>query len=153
MFTVSQLTSRVLVHRVDGKVLMLTGISLAGAGFLLATRLDASSPYLLVLACLLLVGTGNGLSVVSLTTAGLAGVPPQDAGAASGLVNVTQQLGGTVGVAVLVTVFGSASRHAGGSASHAFIVGAGSAFTASTLFLVAALVLVAAVVRSPRLAH
>ncbi len=153
VFAVSQVTSRVLVHKLDGKVLMLLGIALAGSGFLLATQLDATSPYGLVLASLMLFGTGNGLSFVSLTSAALAGVPVADAGAASGLVNVTQQLGGTLGVAVLVTVFGSASRHAatlGDDPGQAFVTGAVHAFAASAGFLLAAFVLVAAVVRSPR---
>ena len=47
-----------------------------------------------------------------LTTAGLAGVEPADAGAASGLVNVTQQVGAALGLAVLVTVLGAAAGHA-----------------------------------------
>ncbi len=59
----------------------------------------------------MLFGTGNGLAFVPLTTASLAGVAPEDAGAASGLVNVMQQVGGSLGLAVLVTVFGEASRH------------------------------------------
>ena len=46
-----------------------------------------------------------GISFVSLTTAGLAGVASSDAGAASGLINVMQQLGAALGLAVLVTVF------------------------------------------------
>jgi hypothetical protein len=87
-------------------------------------------------------------------------VAPQDAGAASGLVNVTQQLGGTLGVAVLVTVFGSASKYAAShpvsganplaQLNHVFVYGADHAFVAATLFLVAAIVLVAAAVRSPK---
>jgi hypothetical protein len=107
-----------------------------------------------------LFGAGNGLSFVTLTSAALAGVAPQDAGAASGLVNVTQQLGGTLGVAVLVTVFGSASKYAAShpvpganplaQLNHVFVYGADHAFVAATLFLVAALVLIAAVVRAPK---
>ena len=93
---------------------------------------------------------GNGLSFVSLTSAALAGVPAADAGAASGLINVTQQLGGTLGVAVLVTVFGSATRHAAGTPAEVFVHGADHAFAASVGFLVAAFLLVAAFVRSPK---
>jgi len=152
VFAVSQLTSKVLVHRVGGKVLMLTGITLAGGGFLLASTLSATSSYGTVLACLLLFGSGNGLSLITLTSAGLAGVPAADAGAASGLINVTQQLGGTLGVAILVTVFGAASRAASGTAAHRFVSGADHAFLASAAFLLAALALVAGLVRSPRVA-
>ncbi|MDQ1722014.1 MAG: hypothetical protein QOI26_1748, partial [Pseudonocardiales bacterium] len=112
VFFTSQLASRVLVHRVNGKLLMLVGVSLSALGLLVASQLSAGSSYLTVLGCLLLFGMGNGLSFLTLTSAALAGVAPADAGAASGLVNVTQQLGGTLGVAALVTVFGSASKHA-----------------------------------------
>ena len=154
----SQLTGKVLVHKVDGKVLMVTGIVSAGLGFLLLSRLSPTSPYLHVLASLLLVAVGNGLSIVPLTSAAIDRVAPADAGAASGLVNVTQQLGGTLGVAILVTVFGSAaagaSRLTGASAAdqaaHVFTVGAMHAFVAASLFLLAALALVVAAVRSPR---
>jgi EmrB/QacA subfamily drug resistance transporter len=157
VFLVSQLTSRVLIHRVHAKVLMVGGVALGVTGFALASGLDPSSSYGHVLASLLLFAVGNGLSFVPLTQAALEGVPAKDAGAASGLVNVTQQLGGTLGVAILVTVFGHFSRHAstllGGSAAaqaqHAFTVGASHAFMAAALFLVAALVLVAAGVRAP----
>ena len=57
-------------------------------------------------------GLGNGLAFVPLTTAALDGVEPADAGAASGLVNVMQQVGGSLGLAVLVTVFGTATQNA-----------------------------------------
>ena len=92
-----------------------------------------------------------------LTTAALDGVDPRDAGAASGLVNVMQQLGGSLGLAVLVTVFGSTSRdvasHPGAHESatalarHAFVAGADSAFWTATAMIAGALALVAAVIR------
>jgi EmrB/QacA subfamily drug resistance transporter len=160
VFALSQLASRVLVNRFSGKVLMLTGVTLSAIGLLLSSQLSADSAYPQIMAGLLLFGAGNGLSFVTLTSAALAGVAPQDAGAASGLINVTQQLGGTLGVAVLVTVFGSASKYAAGhqvpdaspfaQLNHVFVYGADHAFLASTLFLVAAIVLVAAVVRAPK---
>jgi hypothetical protein len=154
----SQLTSKVLVHKVNGKALMLGGITSAGAGFLLLTTLTPGSHYPTVIGSLLLVAVGNGLSIVPLTSAAIDRVAPGDAGAASGLVNVTQQLGGTLGVAILVTVFGSATAGAnrlatGGpaaQAAHVFTVGATSAFLAACVFLLAALALVAAAVQAPR---
>lgn len=150
VFLVSRVTSRVLVRKVDGKILMLIGTALGATGFLLATQLSGSSSYPHVLACLLLFAVGNGLSFVSLTSAALAGVPAADAGAASGLINVVQQLGGTLGVAVLVTVFGTATRHAAGTPAEVFVHGADHAFRASVVFLAAAFVLVATLVRSPK---
>ncbi|MDQ1742539.1 MAG: hypothetical protein QOE23_878 [Pseudonocardiales bacterium] len=154
VLTTSQFASRVLVQRVNGKLLMLTGVGLSALGLLVASRLSADSTYLTVLGCLLLFGMGNGLSFLTLTSAALAGVAPADAGAASGLVNVTQQLGGTVGVAALVTVFGSASKHAASNplagADQVFVYAADRAFTAAAVFLIAAIALVAVAVRAPR---
>jgi len=152
VFLSSQLTSRVLVNRVNQKTLMLAGIGLATLGLALASQLSVHSSYPTILASLLLFGAGNGISFVTLTAASLAGVAGPDAGAASGLLNVTQQLGGTVGVAVLVTVFGAAAKHADPLAgpAHAFVYAADWSFVAATLFLLAAMALVALAVRTPR---
>ena len=160
VFAISQLTTRRLSHLFNGKVLMLAGTTCAAAGFLLASTLGPTSSYGHVLACLLLFGTGNGMAFIPLTSAGLAGVPPQDAGAASGLVNVSQQLGGTLGVAILVTVFGTARHHAGrvagdaaAQAAHVFAYSADRAFIASAVFVLLAFGLVAGLVKSPRVAR
>jgi EmrB/QacA subfamily drug resistance transporter len=130
IFLGSQLASRVLVNRMSPKVLMVTGLTGAAFGLLLATQLQASSPYAQVLASLILIGIGMGISFVSLTTAGLAGVEPSDAGAASGLINVMQQLGAAVGLAVLVTVFDTATPSAR-SAGLSTAANAGSAARAA----------------------
>jgi EmrB/QacA subfamily drug resistance transporter len=163
VFLSSQLTSRVLISRVNAKLLMLVGIGLSTLGLAIASQLSAHSTYPSILISLLLFGMGNGLSFVTLTSASLAGVEGKDAGAASGLVNVSQQLGGTLGVAVLVTVFGSAAKHAAAhpllratarqQADHIFVYAADRAFVAGTLFLVAGFVLVALAVRTPRRAE
>jgi hypothetical protein len=58
------------------------------------------------------LGLGGGVSFVPLTTASLAGVRPEDSGAASSMVNVMQQVGGSLGLAVLVAVVGTVSRGA-----------------------------------------
>jgi hypothetical protein len=85
-------------------------------------------------------------------------VEAKDAGAASGLVNVMQQVGGAVGLAVLVTVFSSASRraahHVAGlsatdAANHVFVSAATDTFLVATLFL-AATWLLAAIALRPR---
>ena len=89
-----------------------------------------------------------------LTTAALAGVRAEDSGAASSMVNVTQQVGGALGLAILVTVFGAASRAPAGPARQAggtelarahehLVHGMASAFTVATLFDVCALLVMA----------
>ena len=57
---------------------------------------------------MMLLGLGIGTAFTPMTSFGIAGVEPRDAGAASGLVNVSQQMGGSVGLGVLVTVFAAA---------------------------------------------
>jgi MFS family permease len=164
VFLSSQLTSRVLVNRFPAKMLMITGTMCASLGLLVATQLHANTPYLLVLACLILLGTGMGISFVSLTTAGLAGVDRADAGAASGLINVMQQLGAALGLAVLVTVFDtvtpsarsaglSTAAHAGAAARTALVHGIDVTMAAGAGFALLALALVVLFVRSPARVH
>jgi EmrB/QacA subfamily drug resistance transporter len=105
VFLSSQLTSRVLMRRLPEKVVMMAGTLTAAAGLLLATQVGVATTYPQIVASLVLIGAGSGMTFVALTSASLADVEPAMAGAASGLVNVSQQLGAAVGLAVLVTVF------------------------------------------------
>ena len=85
--------------------------SLAAGGLSWLTLTDVHSTYLgSVLGPMLVFGLGMGMEFVSCTLMALSGVAPQEAGAASGLLNATQQVGGSLGLSILVTVFGTASR-------------------------------------------
>lgn len=154
LFAMSQLSARRLIERFGSKPLMVTGFSLSTLAMLLMTQLSASSSYLNVLLPVVLFGIGNGMAFVSLTSASLAGVRQEDAGAASGLVNVMQQTGGALGLAVLVSVFGSAGRVVAGrsatAARAAFVIGADHAFIASTLFVGATVLILAVAIRGRR---
>ena len=114
VFLASQLTGRVLVRRLPQKIVMMTRAPPAwSSGLLLATRHPGRRPpYGQIVVSMVLIGAGMGISFVSLTSASLADVAPEDAGAASGLVNVSQQLGGALGLAVLVTAFDAVTGHA-----------------------------------------
>ena len=159
VFLSSQLTSRFLMGRVPPKVLMLSGISLSTVSLLLSSHLHAGASYPQILLSLVLVGAGTGISLVSLTSASLTGVEPSDAGAASGLVNVAQQIGAALGVGVLVTVFGAVTHHAqfagtragtpgaGGHAQAVLIHGLDDAFTAAALFALVAFAVVVVIIR------
>jgi EmrB/QacA subfamily drug resistance transporter len=155
IFASSQLTTRVLVTRFASRWLSLVGLVLSTAGIAIDSRLSTGTSYAVILASLVLFGAGNGLSFVTLTSTAVSGVAPRDAGAASGLVNVMQQLGAALGVAVLVTVFGSATSHATTVSATAFTHGVDDAFTGAALFLLATLVLVATTSarRAPRVAR
>jgi hypothetical protein len=123
----------------------------------IASQLHANSTYLQALVTLVLLGVGSGVSLVSLTSASLEGVEPADAGAASGLVNVVQQMGAALGLAVLVTVFGATTHHqtlvnrlgrvASAHASSVLVHGLDDVFAAGAVFAVLALVLIGVLVK------
>ena len=156
LFGMSQLSARRLIARFGAKPVMVVGFSISTVAMLLMTQLSASSTYLSLLVPVVLFGAGNGLAFVPLTGASLAGVRQEDAGAASGLVNVMQQMGGALGLAVLVSVFGSAGRGVAGqsvaAARAAFVVGADHAFIAATLFVGATVLVLAVAIRGRRAA-
>jgi EmrB/QacA subfamily drug resistance transporter len=166
VFASSQLTSRVLLRRLSQKSVMALGTAVAAVGLLLAALVDGSTGYLQIVVSLVLIGAGSGTAFVALTSASLAEVAPEDAGAASGLVNVSQQIGAALGLAVLVTIFDALTRHGqlrpgtGSSAHAATVVHALDAvFGIGALFALAALVTIlvgiqrarAAVVTAPSL--
>jgi EmrB/QacA subfamily drug resistance transporter len=156
LFTMSQLSARRFTERFGPKPVMVVGFSISTLAMGLMTQLSATSSYLSLLVPVVLFGAGNGLAFVPLTGASLAGVRQEDAGAASGLVNVTQQLGGALGLAVLVSVFGTAGRVVAGqsaaAARAAFVVGADHAFIASALFVGATVLVLVVAIRGRRAA-
>jgi len=112
LFAVSRLAPQ-LIQLVGAKRLMLIGMLPVVTGMAWLARISPATTYWPgVLGPMLLLGTGMGLAFVPLTMASLAGVAPEDSGAASSMVNVTQQVGGALGLAILVTVYGHASRSA-----------------------------------------
>jgi EmrB/QacA subfamily drug resistance transporter len=166
LFGVSRLSSRLLA-RFSGLVLMVAGMLPVVAGMAWLSRLDPGASYTSgVLGPMLLIGTGMGVVFVPLTMASLAGVRPEDSGAASSMVNVTQQVGGSLGLAALVTVFATATRnaaarpaghlsalaqaHSAALQASATVHGMSSAFTLAAVFDLAALLIVVTVIRDRR---
>ncbi|MFD5203982.1 MFS transporter [Streptomyces sp. NPDC058375] len=105
------LTSQ-LLPRWGPKPFMVVGALLAAAGLGWLTLTDVHSSYLgSILGPMLVFGFGMGMQFVSLTLMAVSGVAPKEAGAASGILNATQQVGGSLGLSILVTTFGTASRN------------------------------------------
>ena len=99
-----------LARRYGNERLLLAGLLLGVAGLLWLGQADAQASYWASVAPpMVLIGLGQGLLLAPLTAAGVAGVAREDAGAASGLVNVAHQLGGALGLGLLVLVFASAA--------------------------------------------
>jgi hypothetical protein len=148
-----------LIGRVRPRVFATAGPLVAGVALLWLSRVHATSSYFgAVFGPLLLLSVGLGLSFVPLTLGATSGVPPADMGVASALLNTSQEVGGTLGLAVLVTVATATTRHAlrSGASSHpvgqqaralalnasvhgystAFVVGSGIALAAFLIALV-----------------
>ncbi|MFD4523448.1 MFS transporter [Streptomyces sp. NPDC058470] len=93
------------------KPFMLVGSALVALGLGWQTFINPDSSYVGgVLGPMLLFAFGMGLNFVTLTVTAVSGVAVHEAGAASGLLNTTQQVGGSLGLSILTTVFGSAGR-------------------------------------------
>nr|WP_306323295.1 MULTISPECIES: MFS transporter [unclassified Streptomyces] len=101
-----------LLPRVGPKPFLVVGTALVTAAMLWFTRISPDSSYVSgVLWPMVLFGLGLGLTFVTLTLTAVSGISHDEAGAASGLLNATQQVGGALGLSILVTVFGTASRN------------------------------------------
>ncbi|GAA0473664.1 MFS transporter [Streptomyces sp. NPDC046215] len=101
-----------LLPKYGPKPFMVVGALLAAAGLSWLTLTDIHSTYLgSILGPMLLFSLGMGMQFVSLTLMAVSGVAAGESGAASGLLNATQQVGGSLGLSILVTVFGTASRN------------------------------------------
>ncbi|MGX5656847.1 DHA2 family efflux MFS transporter permease subunit [Geodermatophilus nigrescens] len=148
-----------LLGRVGPRPLLVGGPALAAAGMLvLGLRLDPTASYLtIVLPSLVTVALGMGLTFVALTSAAVAGVPQEDAGVASALLNAGQQVGGALGLAILTAVSTArteAVAPAGSPATpgyvSAVVEGWGIGFVVAAGFLAAAAVVSATLVRVSR---
>lgn len=97
------------VARTGPRPVLLAGLSLACLGLLWLSGVDEHSGYTAdVLGPALLIGFGMGAVLNATTNAATAGLPPDQAGLASGLLNTTRQLGSALGLVVLATL--SAAR-------------------------------------------
>ena len=137
-----------LLGRIGPEPTLVGGLVLALAGLLWLSRISPTTEYWTGIALpMSLIGAGMGLAFTPLTQAAIAGVDHRDAGAASGLVNVFQQLGSTLGIGLLVTVFAAAGE---GSGAKALTEGVPTTIEVSAALIAAALVVVLAAMR-PRL--
>ncbi|MFN8074722.1 MAG: MFS transporter [Kineosporiaceae bacterium] len=133
IFAMSRLTPR-LVARFGPAPLIAVGLTGLLVSFLLMSDVHEGGTYLgSAFLPLLVNGLSAGLTFMPVTVVALAGVPPHEAGAASGLLQTTQQLGAAVGVAAIVSVY------AHGAVPGQFVPGAREAFLTSGSFVGVAL--------------
>jgi EmrB/QacA subfamily drug resistance transporter len=130
------MATSIVVPRVGPRPLVPTGFLVGAAGMLWLTRLDTGSTYAAdILGPLLIMGFGIGLAMAPAMTAGTSGVAAADAGVASALVNTAQQVGGSVGTAVLSTIAASAATdYLAGKAPGPQLIAAATVHSYTTTF-------------------
>jgi EmrB/QacA subfamily drug resistance transporter len=106
--TAAIVSTRVLA-RTGPRPLVPTGMITAALGMALLTRIGVDTAYAThVLPALVLIGVGFGMTIAPSFATATHGVPPGDSGVASAMVNTSQQVGGSIGTALLSTVAASA---------------------------------------------
>jgi EmrB/QacA subfamily drug resistance transporter len=109
LIVASNLSTIVLMPRVGPKPLVASGMLAAAGGAVWLAQLGSHTGYAAgVLGAIILAGLGLGLVIAPVINTGTFGVAPQDAGEASATVTVGQQLGASVGTALLSTIFATA---------------------------------------------
>ncbi|WP_198664506.1 MFS transporter [Jiangella endophytica] len=151
VFAMSRLIP-VLLPRFGPKPMAVTGTLLMTSGVALLTRLGVDTGFAAgLLPSMLLMGVGMGLAFAPLNVVIMTSVPPADAGAAGGVLQTMQQAGATLGLAILVTVFGAATRDAadGATPEQVLVTGMTHAFVASVAIGTAAVLVALTFRREP----
>jgi EmrB/QacA subfamily drug resistance transporter len=132
------------VTRAGVRPVLATGLILLGGGLVWFTQISVDGSYVVdLLPGFLMIGVGLGFSFVPISIAALAGVPGHEAGLASGLINTSQQIGGALGIAILVTVSTSRTEseiESGADTAHALTSGFSAAFWVGAAFALISLV-------------
>ena len=144
--------SQAVIPKVGVRNISVFGLTVACAGLLWLTRLPVSHAHYAtdLLAGLLPLSIGIGCVFVPLTLLGTSGVANDDAGLASGLFNSAQQVGGSLGLAILATLSAShttALLHSGTAQVAATVSGYHIAFLVAAIMLAASAVILVVFLR------
>ncbi|MEV2190257.1 MFS transporter [Streptomyces phaeochromogenes] len=110
LMVMAQVSTTKLVPRIGPKVVIPAGFAIAAVGMAWLTGIGLDSSYSTdVLPQLLLIGVGLGIVMPPAMALATSGIAPEDAGVASATVNAMQQVGGSIGTALLNTLAASAA--------------------------------------------
>jgi len=104
-----------VVQKIGTTAVVSTGLGVFAAGLAWASTIDAGTPYTVIATQMVLLGSGLGLTTAPATEAIMGSLSPDKAGVGSAVNDTTRELGGTLGVAIVGSVF--ASVYSGGIAS------------------------------------
>jgi len=156
MAVFSLVITRRLVARFDARVVLLSGLVLVIAALLLLGRAPQHAVYLIdILPALVALGVGAGLFFMPSIALSMAGTRPQESGLASGLANVTLQLGAALGVALLAGISSSTATQkllAGAPAQAALVDGFHEGFLVAAVVVGIAVAAVGALLQPRQLA-
>ncbi len=132
---ISVLLSARLVNRLGVKPIIISGMVLQTIGYLLLSSISVEECYFGLLGPMLLNGFGTGLGFTAINIAALTGTRRGEEGLASGLINTSRQIGGPIGLAVLLTVANIEKPHTTDQfvvqSAEAMVTGFGYAFFGS----------------------
>lgn len=149
----------VLLPRLPPRWLMSAGLVLAGGGMLWFTRIGVHTAYAThVLPAEIVMSLGLGLVFVPISNTALLGVAAHDSGVASAMINTTQQVGGSIGTALLNTIALTATtsyvtHHGVAALATGTVHGYTVAFAVGAGFLALGLVLAAVLVNAKHLSQ
>ncbi|GAW51742.1 MULTISPECIES: MFS transporter [unclassified Nocardioides] len=144
IFAMSRVSPQ-LMARVGARAMLMVGTAAMTAGYAWLSTIGTTDTYVgAVFGPMVIAGVATGLVFMPLTATVLAGVEPEHAGAASGLLQTTQQLGAAVGVAAIVSIY------AAGAVPGEFVPGVQAAFLTSAAFAAVALLVATFVLRPER---
>jgi EmrB/QacA subfamily drug resistance transporter len=143
-----------VMNRIGPKPVIVGGMLSISLGLALFTGLSPDGGYALnILPGGIFTTFGLGLSIVAVTVSAVQGVPAGEAGLASGLINTSRMVGGSIGVAALTTLAATHSKtlvESGHSPADALSSGFDVAFAAGAAVAFAAALLVAGLLRTER---
>jgi EmrB/QacA subfamily drug resistance transporter len=146
--TMAQISNRVLLPKLGPRIIVPTGLLIGALAMYLLHLVGLHSSYAThVLPYIILLGFGFGLSLAPSFSTGTLGLRPHDAGVGSAALNTSQQVGGSIGTALLNTLAaGAAAAYLVGRASSPANLKAAALHSYTTAFLWSALIFVAGAV-------
>jgi MFS family permease len=128
-----------IITRIGAAKTLAIGMAIQGAGLLLLTRVPADASYLAdIFPAFSIIGTGLGFAQVAMQIAAFAGVNKDEAGLAGGAVETSREMGGALGLALLVSVALGGTTN-GTDAFHRSVLAAAIFAAASALVAIALL--------------